>query len=139
MSVPSTRRRTWLLLVLLIAFVWWYRKQSKPTRIQPKWNVVDFKLGPPRADRDAQSIRESTFGSQEKFLKLEEHRQLGNDATNEPELLHQHEISHDELQDKIHNFIQWNRPLTDHWPAWHDYDQAAYDPNRWEALERYVA
>ena len=49
----------------------------------------------------------------------------------------EHQSSYDELQHRIAQFIQWNRPSTDHWPSWHEYDDKDYDPNRWEALDRY--
>lgn len=59
------------------------------------------------------------------------------DPVKNPSNLEYPQLSYDELQDRVYQFIQWDRPSTDHWPTWHDYDQATYDPNRWEAMDRY--
>ncbi|KAH0388130.1 hypothetical protein KCU92_g1026, partial [Aureobasidium melanogenum] len=43
--------------------------------------------------------------------------------------------SYKELQAKIQDFIQWDRPNKgDHWPGYGDYVDKDYDPNRWEGL-----
>ncbi|KAG9543634.1 hypothetical protein KCV04_g21817, partial [Aureobasidium melanogenum] len=48
--------------------------------------------------------------------------------------------SYKELQAKIQEFIQWDRPNKgDHWPGYGDYVDKDYDPNRWEGLPMYVA
>ena len=47
--------------------------------------------------------------------------------------------SYRELQAKIQDFIQWDRPdKGDHWPGYGDYVDKDYDPNRWEGLPMYV-
>jgi len=48
--------------------------------------------------------------------------------------------SYKELQAKIKEFIQWNRPEKGgHWPGYGDYVDKDYDPNRWEGLPMYAA
>lgn len=48
--------------------------------------------------------------------------------------------SYKELQAKIQEFIQWDRPNKGgHWPGYGDYVDKDYDPNRWEGLPMYVA
>lgn len=48
--------------------------------------------------------------------------------------------SYKELQAKIKEFIQWDRPdKGGHWPGYGDYVDKDYDPNRWEGLPMYVA
>lgn len=43
--------------------------------------------------------------------------------------------SYSEIQEKIKEFIQWDRPDTPgHWPGYGDYVNKDYDPNRWEGL-----
>lgn len=43
--------------------------------------------------------------------------------------------SYSEIQAKIKDFIQWDRPNTpNHWPGFGDYVDQDYDPNRWEGL-----
>ncbi|THY80515.1 hypothetical protein D6C93_09875 [Aureobasidium pullulans] len=43
--------------------------------------------------------------------------------------------SYKELQAKIKEFIQWDRPNKgSHWPGYGDYVDKDYDPNRWEGL-----
>jgi hypothetical protein len=45
-----------------------------------------------------------------------------------------------ELQAKIKEFIQWDRPdKGGHWPGYGDYVDKDYDPNRWEGLPMYAA
>ena len=47
--------------------------------------------------------------------------------------------SYKETQDRIQEFIKWERPNTpNHWPGWDDYRETDYDPNRWEGLPWYV-
>ena len=47
--------------------------------------------------------------------------------------------SYKELQAKIKEFIQWNRPEKGgHWPGYGDYVDKDYDPNRWEGLPMYA-
>lgn len=135
MSATSTRRRSWLFLIGLTSILLWYRKYCSSTRAQPKWDVVDFQIKPQTAKDDSTSVREGSYRDGQLVPSKDQSTQV--DSLNIGGDFHQQQISFDELQDKILDFIQWNRPSTDHWPAWHDYDQAAYDPNRWEALDRY--
>ena len=42
--------------------------------------------------------------------------------------------SADDTQAYVEQMIQWDRPDVGHWPAYGDYVDANYDPNRWEAF-----
>ena len=142
----SSRRRIWLPFILVLVIVLWYRKSKRPQSYEsPGWNVVDFQV------KDYKSREETYVADTAEEDLLDQHgtyRQPGHnhhgyhdhqaqiDAIRDRPAFQQQQLSYDALQDKIQQFIQWNRPSTDHWPAWHDYDEADYDPNRWEALDR---
>ncbi|KAK5083939.1 hypothetical protein LTR05_006446 [Lithohypha guttulata] len=142
----SSRRRIWLPFILVLIIVLCYRKSKRVQSYEsPGWNVIDFQV------KDYKSREEIYVAdtAEEDFLDQHgTHRQPGHnhhgyheyqaqiDAIRGRPAFQQQQLSYDALQDKIQQFIQWNRPSTDHWPAWHDYDDADYDPNRWEALDR---
>lgn len=141
----SSRRRLWLPLALTVAFIWYYRRSHHSSDHQPRWNVVDFRVNnnedayiddaaPYFEGHGSYPGAHSHFDHQrhrDHFAEIEEIRNQHS--------FHQQQIKYDNLQDKIQQFIQWDRPSTNHWPAWHDYDDADYDPNRWEGLERFSA
>lgn len=150
----SSRRRVWLPLVLILFFIVWYRNTKSVSYSPPRWDVVDFQIKESRErDRSLDDESETWFdhngahfgdpshshshGHSRQHLKNQYEAAI--DAIRARPAFQQHQISYDELQDKIAHFIQWERPSTDHWPSWHDYDDKDYDPNRWEALDRYEA
>lgn len=125
------------MLMLFTTLIWWYYRSSSTTHVQPKWTVVDFEVKTHRGSDDFYSIRKGLLPDADRPPGLAEEHQAYIVADNNEPSDKQQLLSYDELQDKIHDFIQWDRPSTDHWPSWHEYDQATYDPNRWEAMDRY--
>lgn len=136
-TATSPRRRAWLPFILLIVFVLWYRKHHDALR-QP-WSVVDFQIKDYRHDGGADRGHEASFLDRDRPPKNAQDHQPQIDVIKSRPAFQQQQLSYHELQQKIQDFIQWDRPSTDHWPAWHDYDQTDYDPNRWEALDRSVS
>lgn len=138
----TTRRRIWLPVVLVILFTLWYRRQYSVTKVQPrpKWDVVDFQIKEHKSNQDAYVDDAEPEGIRHRHghEHIQHDYQAQIDAIRDKPAFQQQQLSYDALQDKIQQFIQWDRPSTDHWPAWHDYDNADYDPNRWEALDRYA-
>jgi len=119
-------RRFFLPLILLVAFIFWYRK-AQTTRSSPKWYIVDFQI---KDYRSQEKPLQNDFSDADRPYRA----QL--DDVQDGPAFQQQQQSYDGLQSRIKDFIQWERPSTDHWPAWHDYDNADYDPNRWEAMDR---
>lgn len=133
----SSRRRIWLPIVIVLAFVFWYRHAHSSSGPSP-FNVVDFQIKDYQSKEEADSQdRAGSFQDRQRPYRIGlDYQAEIEDIKNRP-AFQQQQLSYDELQDRIQQFIQWDRPYTDHWPAWHDYDNADYDPNRWEAMDRY--
>ena len=138
----------WLPIVLIFVSGLWYRNSHKVYSPPPAWKVVDFEIREHQTSKDLHSDRaESLFDRDAHHRAGHSHQSLHNNhdfhdyqsdmVAAKDRAFQQQQISYDEVQDKIQEFIQWDRPNTDHWPAWHDYDRADYDPNRWEAMDRY--
>ncbi|KAK5945912.1 hypothetical protein PMZ80_000051 [Knufia obscura] len=132
----SSRRRIWLPIVIVLAFVFWYRHAHSSSGPSP-FNVVDFQIKDYQSKEEADSQdRAGSFQDRQRPYRIGlDYQAEIEDIKNRP-AFQQQQLSYDELQDRIQQFIQWDRPYTDHWPAWHDYDNADYDPNRWEAMDR---
>lgn len=129
-------RRLWLPFVLVIAITLWYR-QSQPKPKSPNWNVVNFQIKDYQSKEEAYAHKAGSFQDQQRPYRLDQNYQAEIEAIRNRPAFQQQQLSYDELQGRIQQFIQWDRPYTDHWPAWHDYDNADYDPNRWEGMDRY--
>lgn len=122
-------------VAFFLAFALWYRNHHTD-HLVPKWNVVDFQIKDYRMQEEAYLNHANDFRDRERLhRKVHNYQDQVEDIGSRP-AFQQQQLSYDELQDKIQQFIQWDRPHTDHWPAWHDYDNADYDPNRWEAMDR---
>lgn len=122
-------------MVIIVCFVLWYRKNHSNIN-SPRWDVVDFQIKDFGSKEGAHSNNADSFLNREKQHHLADDYQAEIDEIKSRPAFQQQQLSYDELQDRIQEFIQWDRPYTDHWPAWHDYDDADYDPNRWEAMDR---
>lgn len=139
-TATSTRRRIWLPIAAVLAIAFWYR-HSHPSYDPPKWNVVDFQIKDYQMKEEAYANKADSFHSRQRPYRMGQdqdpdyHAEI--EAIRNRPAFQQQQLSYDELQDRIQRFIEWDRPYTDHWPAWHDYDNADYDPNRWEAMDRY--
>jgi len=135
-TATSSRRRIWLPIALVLAVAFWYRQRS-PSYTPPKWDVVDFQVKGYPSQEKAYSNKLGSAQDRERPYRTDRNYQAEIEAIRDGPAFQQQEISYDELQVRIQQFIQWDRPYTDHWPAWHDYDNADYDPNRWEGMDRY--
>lgn len=134
-SAPS-RRRIWLPLTLVICFALWYRNHHSGGTKAPKWDVVDFQIQDYKSKEEAYAHHAGSFRDRDKPNHYAQGYEAEMAALRSRPAFQQQQMSFDELQGRIQEFIQWDRPSTDHWPAWHDYDDADYDPNRWEAMDR---
>lgn len=146
----SSRRKIWIPIILILGFTCYYgRHHNDPQYRPPRWNVIDFQIKDYNSQEELYSDTSASFLDQNRIHRpahdpyshhdhhahrkfQAEIEEIGNQKA-----FQQQQLIYDELQDKIQQFIAWDRPATDHWPAWHDYDKADYDPNRWEALDRY--
>lgn len=133
---PTSSRRLWLPIVVVLAIALWYR-HSQPTHKSPAWNVVDFQIKDYPSKEEGYSDKAGSFQDQHRPYRIDQNYQAEIEAIRNRPAFQQQQLSYDELQGRIQQFIQWDRPYTDHWPAWHDYDNTDYDPNRWEAMYRY--
>ena len=116
-------------------FMFWYRHGSNDQR-SPGWNVVDFQIKDYRTKEEALTNNAGSFNNRDKPNQRQQDSLGQIEELRSRPAFQQQQLSYDELQERIFEFIQWDRPWTDHWPAWHDYDNADYDPNRWEAMDR---
>lgn len=147
----SCRRRLWLPVFLIFALAIWYRESTYSSYKTPRWDVVDFQIKESKEkdwslhetpetwfDHNGVHVSDSENGRKHHHSHQYLHNQYEAeiDAIRNRPAFQQHQSSYDEIQDRIAHFIQWNRPSTDHWPSWHEYDDKDYDPNRWEALDR---
>lgn len=143
----SSRRKIWLPIIFILVFAWYYRRNRNEPQYRPaQWNVIDFQIKDYKSQDELYSDTSASFLDQSRFdhpahghHNHHAHRkfQAQIEEIANVEAFQQHQMIYDELQNKIQQFITWDRPSTVHWPAWHDYDKADYDPNRWEALDRY--
>lgn len=121
----STSRRICIPLVLLIVLVIWKPTVSNISQeIPPDFEVVDFYIKDYRA-HDA--------GYRDKTQHVET---ISPTAVTSVNGASASSLSYEQLRIELRGFVNWDRPNTDHWPSWHDYDDKEYDPNRWESFER---
>lgn len=121
----TTSRRICLPLFLLLSLVIWRSTVPSPEREKlPEFEVVDFHIKDYQA-RDA--------GYREKAQRLEA---TSSTAVTSSLSVSTPSLSHKQLQKDLQEFVKWDRPSTEHWPPWYEYDGKEYDPNRWESFER---
>lgn len=128
----SYRRRFYFffLVLAIVHFLYWCHF-SYFTDDQTEWDIVDFRITPYASEGNVL----------ERIQALSDDDDIGRDSISNAgryAMFQQQQSLHDGVQSKIQDFIQWERPSTDHWPTWSDYEHTDYDPNRWEAMDRYV-
>lgn len=117
-------RRLWLPVGLILFLIVWVRKTHTDI---PRWNVIDFQIKDYKSKEDpySDSDQADAFPRENSYHSQNDYR-ADIEAIRKRPYFQQQQLSYDQLQDRIQEFIQWDRPSTDHWPAWHDYDSADY-------------
>lgn len=123
---PCGRRLYGVLGLTVVCLILWY-SHSQLVPSSPGWEVVDFRITEDLPDKNTYQLHPPLTDVNE-----------ASPSHPPSDPYQQHRWSSEELQVRIKNFIRWERPSTDHWPAWSDYEKLDYDPNRWEGMDRQV-